>query len=157
MFLQDPSLFDTVICCGGHTAGREHPSEAQFIANSLRTNAAILIEDGSIDTPDNFINVRPLIKEINPAEISILSHAFHLPRALLLAERFLGGDGHSRVISGIAADFVLEFRRTGVWPTLSELLRRYTLNSMLEAALFPMAFVDPNGRIPRLITRNRDR
>ncbi|GAB5449651.1 YdcF family protein [Gymnodinialimonas sp.] len=78
---------DVVIPCGG--LGRFPPSEAKAMADVLRQagvpDSAIRLEDTSTNTVQNIRNALPLLGDTR--DVVIVSDAYHLPRARLIARR----------------------------------------------------------------------
>lgn len=78
---------DVVIVCGG--LGRFPPTEAEAMASVLQDAGvpwnAIRLEDTSINTVENIRNALPLLD--GDREVLIVSDAYHLPRASLIARR----------------------------------------------------------------------
>lgn len=78
---------DVVIPCGG--LGRFPPSEAEAMAAMLRAagvpDAAIRLEDTSTNTVENIRNAVALLG--SKRDVLIVSDAYHLPRARLIARR----------------------------------------------------------------------
>lgn len=76
-----------VIACGG--LGRFPPSEAEAMAQILQSagvpEGAIRLEDQSTNTAENIRNALPLLD--GQRDVLIVSDAYHLPRALLIARR----------------------------------------------------------------------
>ena len=78
---------DIVIVCGG--LGRFPPTEAQAMAQILQSEgvpqSAIRLEDTSTNTVQNIRNALPLLD--GTRDVLIVSDAYHLPRAHLIARR----------------------------------------------------------------------
>ena len=78
-----------VICCGG--LGKHPPTEAEAIAMLLREagvpDSAIRLEDTSTNTRENLRFALPILGTLGLHRIVIVSDAFHLPRAKLIARR----------------------------------------------------------------------
>lgn len=78
-----------VIPCGG--LGRFPPSEAQAMADLLRADgvpaSAIEMEDTSANTAQNIRNALPILHRLGERDVLIVSDAYHLPRARLIARR----------------------------------------------------------------------
>lgn len=76
-----------VIPCGG--LGRFPPSEAEAMSAILQDagvpTKAILLEDTSTNTVENIRNAIPLLQ--GETDVLIVSDAYHLPRARLIARR----------------------------------------------------------------------
>lgn len=76
-----------VIPCGG--LGRFPPSEARAMATLLQAagvpDTAIRLEDASTNTAQNIRNALPLLGHTR--DVLIVSDAYHLPRARLIARR----------------------------------------------------------------------
>lgn len=80
---------DIVVPCGG--MGRFPPSEAGAMAQILQAHGvpegAILLEDQSTNTAQNIRYAADLLAPLGIRDVLIVSDAFHLPRARLLARR----------------------------------------------------------------------
>lgn len=78
---------DVVIPCGG--IGRFPPSEAEVMSDMLQEagvpNAAIRLERTSTNTTENIRNALPLLN--GERDVLIVSDAYHLPRARMIARR----------------------------------------------------------------------
>ncbi|MEJ6390932.1 YdcF family protein [Gymnodinialimonas ulvae] len=78
-----------VICCGG--LGRHPPSEASAMADLLRSAdvpaSAIHLEDQSTNTTENLRFALPILRDLGTNRVLIVSDAYHLPRARLIARR----------------------------------------------------------------------
>jgi uncharacterized SAM-binding protein YcdF (DUF218 family) len=152
--------FDSIICVGGYTAGELNPSEADVIARSIKSyfdihtdkSIPVIVEDQSLDTAENFRNIQDNVNDLNPNKITILSHSFHLGRAEMLARIMLG---EGRKFGKVPADLVTAYHNKRSYITFPEVLRRFTRNVIIEAIATPLLAIDPQGRIPSLITRRR--
>jgi uncharacterized SAM-binding protein YcdF (DUF218 family) len=78
-----------IIPCGG--VGRHPPSEAEVMTRLLVEagvpEEVIHPEDGSTSTATNIALARPILEELGISHVLIVSDAYHLPRARLLARR----------------------------------------------------------------------
>lgn len=78
-----------VICCGG--LGRHPPTEAEAMAALLRDagvpEASIRLENISSNTRENLLFALPILERLGTDRIVIVSDAYHLPRAKLIARR----------------------------------------------------------------------
>ncbi len=78
-----------VVVCGG--VGRHPPSEAEAMAGLLRAagvqDGAIRMEDRSTNTRENLDFAQPILRAEGEREVLIVSDAYHLPRARLIARR----------------------------------------------------------------------
>jgi uncharacterized SAM-binding protein YcdF (DUF218 family) len=92
-----------IIPCGG--VGRHPPSEAEVMTRLLVEagvpEEVIHPEDGSTSTATNIALARPILEELGISHVLIVSDAYHLPRARLLARRAgLGGRTASPPLCG---------------------------------------------------------
>ncbi len=80
---------DAIIVCGG--LGRHPPSEARVMADLLIADsvpeAAIHREDRSTNTAQNIAFALPILRDLGVRDVVIVSDAYHLPRARLIARR----------------------------------------------------------------------
>ncbi|MBF9045302.1 YdcF family protein [Rhodobacterales bacterium HKCCE4037] len=80
---------DVVICCGG--MGKYPPTEAEAMAAMLREagvpDSAIRLEDASTNTRENIRFTLPILRDLGAEKVVIVSDAYHLPRAGLIARR----------------------------------------------------------------------
>lgn len=80
---------DVVIVCGG--LGRFAPTEAEVMADVLRAagvpSEAIRLEDTSTNTVENIRNAMPILDALRKRDVLVVSDAYHLPRARLIARR----------------------------------------------------------------------
>lgn len=80
---------DVVIVCGG--LGQFAPTEAEAMAEVLRgagvPDSAIRLEDTSTNTAQNIRNALPILRLLGEDDVVIVSDAYHLPRARLIARR----------------------------------------------------------------------
>ncbi len=80
---------DVVIVCGG--LGRFPPSEAEAMAVLLSDTGvpphAIRLEDTSTNTVENIRNALPILQALEDENVLIVSDAYHLARARLIARR----------------------------------------------------------------------
>lgn len=78
-----------VLACGGR--GSHGPTEAEAICAVLRAagvpEAALYREARSTTTEDNLRFATPILRDIGAPSIIVVSDAYHLPRALLVARR----------------------------------------------------------------------
>lgn len=78
-----------VIVCGG--LGRFPPTEAEAMALVLKgagvPEDAIKLEDTSVNTVENIRNALPILRDLGEDDVLIVSDAYHLPRARLIARR----------------------------------------------------------------------
>ncbi len=78
-----------VICCGG--LGRHPPTEAEVMAALLREagvpDTEIRMEDTSTTTRENLRFALPILRALGTDRVVIVSDAYHLPRAKLIARR----------------------------------------------------------------------
>ncbi len=74
-----------IIASGGTVLSSSPFSEAELMARVLREEFGIrevIIEDGSRTTRENARNVRRLAEQRNLAPVYLVTHAFHMPRAV---------------------------------------------------------------------------
>jgi uncharacterized SAM-binding protein YcdF (DUF218 family) len=80
---------DIVIPCGG--VGRHPPSEAEVMRTLLVAagvpEAVIHPEDQSTSTATNISGAKPILERFGIGSVLIVSDAYHLPRASLIARR----------------------------------------------------------------------
>jgi uncharacterized SAM-binding protein YcdF (DUF218 family) len=80
---------NVVIACGG--LGRFPPTEAQAMAHILEDagvpKSAIWLEDTSTNTVQNIRHSLPILRNLGETRVVIVSDAYHLPRAWLIAQR----------------------------------------------------------------------
>lgn len=85
--LYQAGLVPAIICTGGF--GAEERSEAAVCAAYLQSRGvdpgALVIEDQSATTWQNLVNARALMRERQMESVVIVTHGFHLKRALLQA------------------------------------------------------------------------
>lgn len=78
-----------ILGCGG--VGVHGPSEAAVICRLAREagvpEAALFREERSTTTEENLRFARPLLEAMGAGDVVIVSEAYHLPRALLVARR----------------------------------------------------------------------
>jgi uncharacterized SAM-binding protein YcdF (DUF218 family) len=96
--LYHAGLGHVVICCGG--LGRYPPTEARAMADLLLARDvpehAIQLEDSSTNTRENLRFALPILETLGTDRIVIVSDAYHLPRAKLIARRLgLHATGHA--------------------------------------------------------------
>jgi len=104
-----------VICCGG--LGRFPPTEAAAMADLLRARGVpdnvIHLEDNSTNTRENLRFALPILERLGTDSILIVSDAYHLPRARLIARRLgLHAKGSAPPLKGAR-----------LWPQLKGWLR----------------------------------
>jgi uncharacterized SAM-binding protein YcdF (DUF218 family) len=87
--LYHKGLGDIVMPCGG--LGRHPPAEANVMADLLRKAGippeVILPEDRSTNTRENIRFAREILEQTGDLEVVLVSDAYHLPRARLIARR----------------------------------------------------------------------
>lgn len=80
---------DVIIGCGG--LGDHPPTEASLIAALCRAEGvpdAALVEEGtSTSTRENLTNALPLLAELQPDAVIIVTDPYHAPRARLIAHQ----------------------------------------------------------------------
>lgn len=78
-----------VIACGG--VGQHPPSEAEVIAAILHDAgvppAAIHLEPASTNTLENIAFAREILARLGARQVAIVTDAYHLPRARMIARR----------------------------------------------------------------------
>ncbi|EAU45217.1 hypothetical protein R2601_10319 [Salipiger bermudensis HTCC2601] len=78
-----------ILGCGGE--GAHAPSEAEVICRLAREagvpEEALFREDRSTTTEENLRFALPVLEEMGAHDVVIVSEAYHLPRALLVARR----------------------------------------------------------------------
>ncbi|MEX3016920.1 YdcF family protein [Gymnodinialimonas hymeniacidonis] len=78
-----------VVVCGG--LGRHPPTEAEAMAALLRDEGvpetAIHLEDRSTNTSENLRFALPILERLGQDHILVVSDAYHLPRASMIARR----------------------------------------------------------------------
>lgn len=78
-----------VVPCGG--TGRHPPSEAEVMRRLLTSEGVpecvIHLEARSTSTAENVAYARPILRDLGLGSVLIVSDAYHLPRAALLARR----------------------------------------------------------------------
>jgi len=151
MLLQK-GIGDKVIFSGGHTKGINNSSEARVMFDFAKQyfpeiySQKIILEENSIDTAGNAIEVKKLVPL--DVEIILLTISFHLLRSKKIFESYAIKINHSfaseKVLKeSLKYDFVLKQYgwRTRIWEMIWEavgLLFAYT--------------IDPKGMILRKIT-----
>lgn len=78
--------------CGGRMKGQGEPSEARVMAKALEamgTSIPIFVEDRSRTTWENLLHVKGLFEKAHINRVVLVTNAFHMPRALWAAHRFL--------------------------------------------------------------------
>lgn len=87
--LYHKGLATRVIPCGG--LGRFPPAEAHAMTDLLRAQGvppdAIMPEPHSTNTRENIRFAKPLLDRIGETEVILVSDAYHLPRARIIARR----------------------------------------------------------------------
>ncbi len=155
MFKQ--GLVSKIIFSGGKTAGQAYPSEASAMAEYLKKKypqvpeEAIVLEEVSIDTPENAERVAGLLAEHPELKtIALLTGGIHLARAQTLFKEF-GIEAHPfpveeqlRNISKEYEQFVESYSTPSIEGATVQ-IKEWILQSLL--------WVDPKGRIPRVITK----
>lgn len=100
-----------VICCGG--LGRFPPREAevmrQICLEEGLPDAAVLMEDQSHTTIENFANIRPILAGLGQPDLLIVTDAYHKWRALITARHFgLSAQATCPAMAGTAGHRVLK-------------------------------------------------
>lgn len=78
--------------CGGRMKGQGEPSEARVMAKALEameTPVPLFVEDRSRTTWENLLQVKGLFVKRHVSRVVLVTNAFHMPRALWAAHRFL--------------------------------------------------------------------
>ncbi len=154
MFRQ--GLVETVIFSGGKTAGQKFPSEAAAMAEYLKKKypeipeRAIVLEEESIDTPENAEQVARMVQNnLELKTIALLTGNIHLPRAQALFKEF-GVETHP---------FPAEDELKGISKEYEQFIEAYSKLSLegvtaqvREWVLRSLLWVDPKGKIPRVVT-----
>ncbi|HYK08422.1 MAG TPA: ElyC/SanA/YdcF family protein [Candidatus Eisenbacteria bacterium] len=143
--LAQSGRFHTLIFSTGYTNGKNQIAEADAMADLvhaidpiLSQQITILRETISHDTPTNFREIQKLIAHLQlEGPITVVAPQFHLKRARRIAQ-------HLHIpITTIATEKVLNL------PTRPTPLVEYPLRAL--------SLIDPDGRIPGLLTRRRMR
>lgn len=137
--------YDTVIFSTGHTNGPDQPSEADAMADLLNSidpaasqKATILRETNSYDTPTNIHEVLKLLKQeglTNP-RLTVVAPHYHMRRVTIIAKKLglpIAENLETETVLGIQPE------KTPIW----------------EYVLRPLARLDAEGTIPRIITGTR--
>lgn len=149
---------DTILIASGKTAGRDWPSEADAMRRYLARRfpgipeAAVRLEDASLDTADNARLVAALLRASAsaPRSITLLTVGFHLPRS----RRLFSTHGLA-VEQGVAAEDVVAQRSARHRAFIARYLasRRVRTERVKEALLRLLLVIDPTASIPRLLTK----
>ncbi len=142
--LLQSDMYHTIIFSTGHTNGTSHISEADAMANLLQKidpraheKAQIFRETKSFDTPSNIHEVMDIITQQDMhGPIDVVAPHYHMPRVKTIAKGLNFPIEHA-----LQTEKVLGIRRsiTPVW----------------EFVLRPLAHIDPEGKIPRLLWTGR--
>lgn len=142
-----------IILSGGHTKGKDSPSEATKMHEFLETQFPeipeynIILEENSLDTAGNAVEVKKLIPD--NSRISLISFGFHLPRAKRIFENF--GIVPENIY---ASDKILK----KLSPAYDDFLKKFTIKRKIQKIIrelicAPLAYtIDPKGKILRIIT-----
>jgi len=146
--------FEKIIFSSGHTSGLDIPSEAQAMKSYMLSkipNIApvdILLEDKSLDTPTNALEISKLIKE-KSARIAVVAPMLHKKRVLELlktfnvnTQKFYDTDTYYPMYYPEAKEQVEKSRKS--IPIKIELIKEAILNYELK--------FDQKGKIPTFIT-----
>lgn len=79
-----------ILASGGHVFKEDEPSESAIMAEILEKEFNIPVrwqEDRSRNTAENALYSRALLKPLNMNRIILVTHAFHMPRALIEFKR----------------------------------------------------------------------
>ena len=133
-----------VIFTGGHTDGKDNPSEARSMFYHMDRKYkgyadSATLEEGALDTSNNAKNTRGSIK---PGEkVGLLSVDYHLPRA----SRVFGS--HGIYADAIGAEGVLRKKSDSMGRVLDKYHNscRHRIELLKEMILAPISWVDPKG------------
>jgi uncharacterized SAM-binding protein YcdF (DUF218 family) len=141
-----------IVFSGGHTAGPNHPSEAEAMWRYARRHAPVQaasrvrLEEASIDTADNAHHVSILLGRQG---VVLVAPAPHLRRAShyfrrhgFAVDEVWDAETLVEQVSARHARLVLAYRHSA-----RSRLRRYK-----EALLRALLMLDPGGLVPRVVT-----
>lgn len=146
------------IFCGGHTAGKEYPSEAEVLDDSFSTiihkSGLILpertIEGESLDTHENFENIKDLLSD-DIVRVGLLTSEWHIHRAAMIARAAFGLE-----VEKLTAESILKRQYSEFKGYYRENLKTELPSKLIrESILIALLKLDPKGRIPRLLTNRR--
>lgn len=92
--LFEAGFTNTLIFCGGKTAGKDFPSEAEAMKNFLKKKflnippSSIILEDKSLDTKQNVEFAKELIKNQKLIKVAFLTSSAHIKRSKMLFKKF---------------------------------------------------------------------
>jgi uncharacterized SAM-binding protein YcdF (DUF218 family) len=154
--LYEDGVGDKIIFSGGHTKGKDRPSEAIAMLDYLRSyapkfkNENIILEENSIDTAGNAYEVGKLIDK--NSKVILLTTGYHLQRSKQLFKNYA-----VKVDSSYSSGKVLEQAS----PRFDFILKQYNLKRRLweilwEAGCFILVkTIDPKEKLLREITSRR--
>lgn len=152
-------LTDKIIFSTGKTAGKRWPSEAKIMSDYLKKNYsiipddAIVLEKESIDTVENAEMVAEIIQKHKIKNIALMAPRYHLKRSVNIFKNY-GMEIHSfppeemiKKRSPHYEKFVENYLKSG----------RVRKKKIKEAALRSLLVIDAKGKIPRIITKRREK
>lgn len=148
-------LVRELIISGGKTFGEELPSEAQIITDYLTKHfkipeGVIIKEEHSTSTVENIKNVEEILKDkkIN-GKLAIITNAYHIQRV----QKILEEEGLEA--NAATAEEILLKRSGHYKPLLEKYLSSGSMKvkEVKEAILRSLLIIDPQGKIPGIITR----
>jgi uncharacterized SAM-binding protein YcdF (DUF218 family) len=112
---------DDVVVLSGWARSPGRRSEAELMHRVWRGPAArVLLDDGARHTAENAVHVARLARDLDAAEVLVVTSRWHAPRAALLFRWYLRGSGVGVVVA--SASDALEpgpvAREAAVWPLL---------------------------------------
>ena len=143
-----------LIISGGKTFGEELPSEAQIIADYLIKHFEIpeevmIKEEDSTDTVENIKNVEKILKDENiSGKLAVITNTYHIQRV----QKILKEEGLEA--NAVTAEEMLLKRSGHYKPLLEKYLSSGSMKvkKIKEAVLRSLLIIDPQGKIPRIIT-----
>lgn len=148
-------LADKIIFSGGKTAGRKWLSEAKAMQEYLKNkfpeipDDSIIIEEESIDTPDNAEKILPILEKYKIQNAALMTSAAHLPRAQKIFETF-GIETHPFPAENELKKRSLRHLRFVKNYLKSDRVKKMNLREKILRGIF---WFDKKGRSLRLITK----
>lgn len=153
-------LVGPIILTGGRLFKKDSPSVAQSMKDYLLLKFpqipedSIILEEESVDTSENAENVTQILRERKIPSAIVLTDEPHLPRAKKLFENY-----GAEVLTGASAQEKLKTRsKHGHHQKFVERLRQskeFEDFAKREQILNKLLWIDPHGKIPRFLARNR--
>jgi uncharacterized SAM-binding protein YcdF (DUF218 family) len=149
-------LAERIIFSGGKTFGPDRPSEAEAMLEYLLVKfpeideSAVILDEEPEDTSQSAENISQLIKKLQIKDAIVLTNANHLPRTRRLFQSY-----GINTIRGKEAEKVLRTRHRLYEKFLGNYLNSSLVakQGIMERILGSLLYLDPKGKIPRLLTR----